>query len=280
MIVSKNLKIVAAGRGRSISLPSIAEAVLSLISATTTSINFVYLGTATYDKEEAFLIQTEAYRKLRNCQVMKLDVSEAVDNIPSEQEIRDTILSAHAILVSGGNTLYAVNRWKELKIDQFIRQAVEENQSVLCGGSAGAICWFDYGHSDSMDPTTFLYVDPNLTEEQKSNWEYIRVEGLGYIPALCVPHHDTIQSNGVPRSEDSDAMQLKYPDQISIGIDENAALIVTDGRARVISADGNAGCVLKKVVTSQNGPAVIERIPFTHDHGSVRFDLLLEGRIR
>jgi dipeptidase E len=172
MIVSKNLKIVAAGRGRSMSLPSIAEAVLSLISATTTSFNLVY--TATYDKDEAFLIQTEAYRKLPSCQMIKLDVSEAVDNIPSEQETRDAILSAHAILVSGGNTLYAINRWKELKIDQFIRQAVEENQPVLCGGSAGAICWFDYGHSDSMDPTTFLHVDPNLTEEQKSDWEYIR----------------------------------------------------------------------------------------------------------
>jgi dipeptidase E len=174
MIVSKNLKLVAAGRGRSMSLPSIAEAVVSLISATTTSISFVYLGTATYDKEEAFLIQTEAYRNLPNCQMIKLDVSEAVDNVPSEQEIRDAILSAHAIIVSGGNTLYAVNRWKELKIDQFIRQAVEENQPVLCGGSAGAICWFEFGHSDSMDPTTFLHVDPNLTEEQKSNWEYIR----------------------------------------------------------------------------------------------------------
>lgn len=173
MIVSKNLKLVAAGRGRSMSLPSIAEAVLSLISATTT-INVVYLGTATYDKDEAFQIQTEAYRKLPNCQVIQLNVSEAVDNIPSEQEIQDTILSAHAIMVSGGNTLYAINRWKALKIDQFIRQAVERSQPVLCGGSAGAICWFDYGHSDSMDPTTFLHVDPNLTEEQKTNWEYIR----------------------------------------------------------------------------------------------------------
>lgn len=177
MIFSSNLKIVAAGRGRSMSLPSIAEAVLSLISATTTTtttIKLVYLGTATYDKDEAFLIQTAAYRNHPNCQVIKLDVSEAVDTTPSEQEIRDTILSAHAIMVSGGNTLYAINRWKELNIDQFIRQAVEQNQPVLCGGSAGAICWFDYGHSDSMDPTTFLHVDPNLTEEQKTNWEYTR----------------------------------------------------------------------------------------------------------
>ncbi len=26
---------------------------------------------------------------------------------------------------------------------------------MLAGGSAGAICWFDGGHSDSMDPASF-----------------------------------------------------------------------------------------------------------------------------
>jgi cyanophycinase-like exopeptidase len=74
-------------------------------------------------------------------------------------------------------------------------------------------------------------------------------------------------------------MLLRYPDKLSIGIDENAAFIVAGGRARVISADGNAGCVIKNVVTSENGPAVIERIPFTYNHGSVPLDLLLKGRI-
>jgi len=52
--------------------------------------------------------------------------------------------------------------------------ATETEGPILCGGSAGAICWFDYGHSDSMDPTTFLHVDPNMTEEEKKSWEYIR----------------------------------------------------------------------------------------------------------
>lgn len=30
-----------------------------------------------------------------------------------------------------------------------------ESGAVLTGGSAGAICWFDGGHSDSMDPATY-----------------------------------------------------------------------------------------------------------------------------
>lgn len=103
------------------------------------------------------------------------------------------------------------------------------------------------------------------------------MEGLGYLPALCVPHHDAIQSNGVPRSDDSDLMLLRFPDQPSIGIDENAALIVADGQARTVSADGKAGCVFKKVSLSREGSAVIERIPFTQLHGSIPVESLLNG---
>jgi dipeptidase E len=84
--------------------------------------------------------------------------------------------AAHIIMSSGGNTLYKVNRWKALGIDKMIREIVETKNPapVLCGGSAGAIIWFDYGHSDSMNPATLLKVDPNLTEEQKKDWSYIR----------------------------------------------------------------------------------------------------------
>lgn len=75
-------------------------------------------------------------------------------------------------------------------------------------------------------------------------------------------------------------MLLKFPDYLSIGIDENAAFVVADGQARTVSADGKAGCVIKKVVLSKNGPAVIERNPFTHSHGPVPLEhLLLSGRV-
>ena len=55
---------------------------------------------------------------------------------------------------------------KELGIDAFIREA-SENGTVLCGGSAGAICWFQEGHSQSMNPALALHVtDPDtLTDE-------------------------------------------------------------------------------------------------------------------
>jgi peptidase E len=153
------LRIVAAGRGRSMCLDPIVKAVLDLTdSIEEKEIRLVYLGTATYDKNDAFEAQTHAYSRLSNCKVIKLEVSEAAQKNLSHDEIRDVIDSAHVIMVSGGNTLYAVKRWKQLKIDAMIRNCVIQKNPppVLCGGSAGAICWFEYGHSDSMDPTTFF----------------------------------------------------------------------------------------------------------------------------
>lgn len=61
-----------------------------------------------------------------------------------------------------------------------LREALDRGV-VRCGGSAGAICWFDGGHSDSRDPTTVKSPKPNLTEEDKKKWKYIRVKGLGFL---------------------------------------------------------------------------------------------------
>jgi len=154
------------------SLPKIVDSVLRLVGQAS-PVRIVYLGTATYDKEEPYLVQTEGYRRLSQCHVVKLDVSEAAQApLPSMEEIQSTLEAAHVVIVSGGNTLYAMNRWRELGMDKILRNI--SDSTVLCGGSAGAIVWFEHGHSDSMDPTTFLHVDPNLTEDQKKDWKYIR----------------------------------------------------------------------------------------------------------
>jgi dipeptidase E len=172
------LRVVAAGRGKSMSLAPMVDAVQSLLLQQTTRLPYklVYLGTPSYDKLETFHAQAGAFQEHPHFTVHKLDLSEAVETYPTLSELQSILSNADVIMVSGGNTLYAMNRWKSLGVDQLIHQIVinKANPPVLCGGSAGAICWFDYGHSDSMDPTTFLRVDPNLTEEQKRLWKYIR----------------------------------------------------------------------------------------------------------
>jgi peptidase E len=119
--------------------------------------------------------------------------------------------------------------------------------TVLCGGSAGALCWFDCGHSDSRDPTTVRFPRKDLTEEEKRGWKYIKVAGLGLVPGMVCPHHDTTQSNGVPRADDFDQMLLRHPDQIGVGIDDHGAILVNGDQWRVLKANDASKVTLKRV---------------------------------
>jgi dipeptidase E len=69
--------------------------------------------------------------------------------------------------------------------------------------SAGAICWFDGGHSDSADPASFRHpvVSTPSSEQPEAlqtpsqpiaDWKYIRIDGLGLFPGLLCPHHDKV----------------------------------------------------------------------------------------
>jgi cyanophycinase-like exopeptidase len=68
---------------------------------------------------------------------------------------------------------------------------------------------------------------------------------MNIIPALCIPHHDVTPSNGKPRSSDSNKMILRNPQELGIGIDEKAALVIVGDQISSVSADGKAKCYTK-----------------------------------
>jgi dipeptidase E len=116
-----------------------------------------------------------------------------------------------------------------------------ERGAVLAGGSAGAICWFEGGHSDSGDPDSYRVPPPPPPEssapppekkqrrespaekisgeaaekDSKKAWEYVRVPGLGLFPGLCCPHHDKVQSNGVLRAVDFEGMMKRHHGEVT-----------------------------------------------------------------
>ena len=202
----------------------------------------LYLGTATYESQSGWDLQAEGF-KTAGCDVHHLKLSDT-KTTPPRETIKTLINNADIIAVSGGNTLFAMTRWRRLGLDKLLRQAMD-NSAVLCGGSAGAICWFDGGHSDSRDPTTVKSPSPSLSAEDKKSWRYIRVTGLGLLPGLCCPHHDTTQSNGVPRATDFDAMLLRHSRETGVCIDDQAAISVDGNSWRVLSTDGTSGVAIK-----------------------------------
>ncbi len=145
----------------------------------------------------------------------KTDVLFLIRERPSNEEIRSKILSADVIYVGGGNTLLMMRVWRRLGVDALLRAAYEKG-TVLSGISAGAICWFESGHSDSMS-----FYNPQ-------DWNYINVRGLGLVEGIHCPHYNG-RTRGVPRRKDFRDMIRKIGG-VGIAIENNCAIEFIDGR--------------------------------------------------
>jgi len=218
--------------------------------------NVVFLPTPQYDTEKCIDTYGSPWIK-KGCTFNALKLT---DRTPEQSEVESLFQDADIIQVAGGNTLFAVDRWRLLGIDKYIAEAANRG-ALLCGGSAGAISWFDAGHSDSMDPTSFKAAwrdGAEVDEESATNWKYIRVPALGFFPGILCPHNDSTQSNGIPRSTDMDEMLLRHPQERAICIDNYAALMI-DGDAYRIVHVKNTGSVVfgedskPELVTDKSG---------------------------
>jgi dipeptidase E len=87
-------------------------------------------------------------------------------------DLREQALASNAILVCGGNTANMLAIWRVHGFDRVLRDAWEAGV-VLCGWSAGMICWFEAGVTDSFGPQL----------------EGMR-DGLGFLPGSACPHYD------------------------------------------------------------------------------------------
>ena len=87
-------------------------------------------------------------------------------------DLRELALGQDAIYVSGGNTANALAIWRVHGFDALLREAWEAGV-VLAGWSAGMICWFEAGVTDSFGPQLDGMRD-----------------GLGFLPGSACPHYD------------------------------------------------------------------------------------------
>jgi dipeptidase E len=94
-----------------------------------------------------------------------------ISSYSQKESFENVFASMDAILVGGGNTLNMMAIWKAQGIDIALRKAWESGV-ILGGGSAGSLCWFEHGTSDSRPG--------GLTT----------VEGLGWISGSHCPHYD------------------------------------------------------------------------------------------
>ena len=162
----------------------------------TSDINVLYIGTATYDLDGPRQRQTVRFKEA-GCKIHSLDCALVK---PNKKKLEAALKNKDVIIISGGNSLYAVDRLKKLGVGPMIEEAVKRDRTILSGGSAGALCWFDAGHSDSMDPATYkdAMLGATFTDESQvgggknKKWKYIRIPMFGFLPGLVAPHHDKV----------------------------------------------------------------------------------------
>jgi peptidase E len=86
-------------------------------------------------------------------------------------DIRDFLLSQDVIYVGGGNTANMLAVWRVHGVDRVLAEAWRRG-IVLTGVSAGMICWFEAGVTDSFGPLARLD------------------DGLALLPGSACPHYD------------------------------------------------------------------------------------------
>lgn len=152
----------------------------------------------------------------------RVEVLHLIKNPPGKTEIRRKILGSDVIYVGGGNTLRMVNRWKRLGVDGLLKEAWRRGK-VLCGTSAGAICWFRQGNSDSRK-----FRNPKA--------KLIKVTGLNFIDALACPHYDAEKDRKPELKE-----MMKGTPGVALAMDNCAALEVKGDMGRTIASKPQAG---------------------------------------
>ena len=127
-----------------------------------------YLPTASADRESGIV------RWYENCAPLEVEPyvqASFINSYRMKETFEDVLLSMDGIVVSGGNTLNQQAIWKVQGIDEVLQKAWDQGV-VLGGASAGSLCWFDEGTTDSRPI------------------ELTKVECLGLIKGSHSPHYD------------------------------------------------------------------------------------------
>ena len=126
--------------------------------------NICFIPTATGDNDAYKVNYYSTFSKL-DCNPVHLDFFKRtpdLEKLISEQD---------AIFVGGGNTKSMLAVWKEWHLHDILKIAYEKG-IIMSGVSAGAICWFDQGITDSFSNKLEL------------------INCLGIIKGIACPHYD------------------------------------------------------------------------------------------
>lgn len=181
---------------------------------------------------------------------------------PSPEEATHKIQSADMLWVTGGDTLQLIDFWERHGIASEIGKAAAKG-TVLSGGSAGMLAWFEQGHSDSF----------SYRVAEGDPWDYAFVRGLGYIAATGCPHYDGRTKDAALRKDDfyeKFSTDLSVPG-VGIGITNRAALAIHNNSYRVIAVPDEGKPAEVHVFHRVEGEIIDEQLPVHSDYQPLTF---------
>lgn len=168
-------------------------------------------------QESYFKTMKKIYGNKFNCVCDDLKTIELED----ELKVKEKIEWADIIYEGGGDTSYMITLWQKVGFDKILYDAWNKGK-VICGISAGAVCWFQDCNSECSNE-----------ENLKSNL-FKSVNGLNWIKLHLTPH---CNENG---RHESAKLQLKANGLIGIMLSNCAALEILDDQYKLILSDENA----------------------------------------
>ena len=217
------MKIVAIGggsvgrNGYEYELKSFDEEIVAFTGKPAPRLVFIGLALVVGESVDAYYDKiAENFTALGcSCQYLREDL------LPDYAKIKELLQNADIIYVGGGNTLRLMNLCKRYGIVELLTEAMRRD-CVMCGVSAGAICWNKYGNSDSRKFTS-------------NSTQLIKVSGLGYIDALYCPHYDA-----EPQRQPDLKRMMKSTPGVALAFDNCAALKVHDDKYEVLTCKPEA----------------------------------------
>lgn len=164
-----------------------------------------FIPTASGDADGYIKRFKQAFEKM-NCEPVHLSLFS-----PPCANLESFIMGCDVIYVGGGNTRNLLALWREWELDKYLRRAWN-NGIVMAGISAGAICWFEQGLTDS------------------SGVGYDCINCLGFLKGSCSPHFDSELERKLVMNQLIDKKEM-HP---GYGIDDCAAIHFVDQDVRAV----------------------------------------------
>jgi peptidase E len=190
-----------------------------------------FIGTASGDSPLFVQRFYETFRSLL-CRPSHLPL---FDRTP---DVHRYVASLDVVLVGGGNIISMLGTWRAWGLAEELTRAWTAG-TVLVGWSAGAICWFEFGWSDSHAE------------------RFEAVPGLGLLPGSCCPHY----SQDTARRDEFHRVVRQKQIPKGWGIDGGAAIHFQGSTpSKVLAPAGTRGACFVSADEADTAPIELARV--------------------